>query len=330
MRVLVVNHNAGPWLARCLESLRVQTLSAFEAVVIDNASTDSSFPDRLPDARFRRVALDQNLGFAVANNLAARGATTPWLALLNPDAIAAPDWLEQLLGEALAHPECEIFGSTQLRADHPDELDGTGDCLSAWGISWRSGYGEPVAAVIPEGEVFAACGAAMMISTRLFNQLGGFEPRFFCYVEDVDLCFRGRLRGAGVWQSSRARVQHKGGASSGDGPSSFAMYHGHRNLLWAHMRCMPGPWLPLSLLGLTALMLLRAVTLRKAHHRHALMRALRDGYAGWRAAFAERVAMGRHRRVSAWDVASWLSWNPLDALRRPRVQIRPRKKNARP
>lgn len=324
VRVLVVNHNSGAWLARCLESLRTQTMPDFEAIVVDNASIDQSFPAHAPDPRFVLMPLGQNVGFAVANNLAAQGARTPWLAMLNPDAIAAPDWLEQLLAEAGAHPDCGVFGSTQFRADCPQILDGTGDCLSAYGISWRSGYGHRVGAELPHGEVFAACGAAMMISTELFARLGGFEVRFFCYVEDVDLCFRARLSGVGVWQSRHAQVQHAGGASSGPGESGFSMYHGHRNLFWTLMRCMPWPWLVLALPGLSGLVLLRLLMPRRPGQRSALLRGLRDGLGGVRAAFAERAGIQSTRTVSSLEVARWLAWNPLDALRRPCIRISPR------
>lgn len=325
MRVLVINHNSGPWLARCLESLTLQTVQDFEVVVADNASIDHSFPAEPPDARFLLLPLGENLGFAVANNLAAHGTRTPWLAMLNPDAIAAPDWLERLLEEAHAHPECGVFGSTQFRADTPEILDGTGDCLSAYGISWRSGYGRTAKAELPQGEVFAACGAAMMISTELFTRLGGFESRFFCYVEDVDLCFRARLLGHGVWQSNRARVQHAGGASSGPGESRFSMYHGHRNLFWSLMRCMPWPWLALAIPGLAGMMLLRLLMPRKPGQRLALLRGLRDGLSGAPRAFAERRAIQSGRAVSTWDVARWLAWNPIDALRRPSLRIKARR-----
>lgn len=330
VRVLVVNHNSGPWLLRCLDSLRAQTMADFEAVVIDNASSDGSFPTTAPDARFTLVAQAENLGFAAANNLAARGARTPWLALLNPDAIAEPEWLERLLEETRAHADCGVFGSVQLRAGDPTILDGTGDCLSAFGMAWRSGFGQPVGAQLPEGPVFAACAAALMIRRELFEQLGGFEPRYFCYVEDVDLCFRARLRGVGVWQSARARVRHAGGACAGEGETPFAMYHGYRNSIWLLLRCMPMPWLLVALPGLMLSMALRALRPRKPGQRMTLWRGLRDGMGSLPGILAERREIGRSRTVSRFEVGSWLAWNPADALRRRCVILRTRKKNARP
>ncbi|MGQ0699511.1 MAG: glycosyltransferase family 2 protein [Panacagrimonas sp.] len=329
VRVLVVNHNAGPWLARCLESLRVQSIPDFEAVIVDNASADESRTVRIADPRFRFLPQSANLGFAAANNLAARGAQTPWLALLNPDAMAQPDWLEHLLREVATHPDCDIFGSAQLRATDPDTLDGTGDCLSLYGLGWRSGYGHPRPASLPEGEVYGACGAAMMIRRSRFESLSGFEEKLFCYLEDSDLCFRARLQGSRVWQSSGAIVHHVGGASSGKA-SPFSLYQGNRNLIWLFFRCMPMPWLPISLPFCLGFMLLRMMFLPVGlKQRAAMLRGLWDGIRGCPGLLEDRRRIQASRSVSRIAVLRWLSCNPLDAPRRRCIFMAP-KKNARP
>lgn len=327
VRVLVVNHNSGIWLERCLASLQAQTMADFEVVVVDNASIDLSRNVAMPDSRFRHLPLAENRGFAAGNNLAARDARTPWLALLNPDAMAEPDWLEQLLAEAERQPECLVFGSTQISAEDPGILDGTGDCLSLFGMTWRSGHGRPLREPLPEGPVLAVCGAALMIRRDGFERLGGFEETLFCYVEDVDLCFRARLQGAGIWQSSRARVRHVGGASTEAGRSVFSIYHGNRNLIWVIVRCMPMPWLLLALPGSLGWVLLRTLIRGRLDQRLALLRALRDGLLGLPAAWRARRPIQAARRIGARRMLDWLSLNPLDALTRRAVIG---KKNARP
>lgn len=322
VRVLVVNYNSGPWLARCLESLCRQSMSDFEVVVVDNASADGSL--RLPanDPRFTALPQDRNLGFATGNNLAARGAQTAWLALLNPDAEAAPDWLKQLLAEAEHHPDCAIFGSTQLRANDPETLDGTGDCLSAYGLSWRSGFNHPRPAVLASGEVFAACGAACMVRRDWFERLDGFDEQFFCYMEDVDLCFRARLLGARVWQSSRAIVQHAGGVSGGgSGTSAFSIHHGYRNLAWTLMRCMPAPLLVLSLAGYAVVVLMMLLGPRPTALRRAFLSGAMAGFRGWPQVRPFRQETQRTRVATLREIAGWLSWNPLDTLGRRAVYL---------
>src|SRR5690242_10966967 len=98
VRVIVVSYNSGAYLARCLAALAAQSMPRFEAVVVDNGSSDGSLDGALPaDGRFSVIRLGENLGFAAANNRGAAGARTRWLATLNPDAFAEPDWLAQLL-----------------------------------------------------------------------------------------------------------------------------------------------------------------------------------------------------------------------------------------
>lgn len=327
VRVLVVNYRSGPWLRRCLASLQRQTMPDFEVVVVDNASDDDSF--RLPegDPRFVPMPQRENLGFAAGNNRAAQGAQAPWLALLNPDAEAEPDWLSQLLAEAERRPDCVIFGSTQRRADHPGILDGTGDCLSAYGLAWRSGFGKPVTATLPEGEMFAACGAAMMVRRDWFERLGGFDERFFCYVEDVDLCFRARLQGARVWQSARAVVHHAGGVSGSSGASAFSIRLGYRNLCWMLLRNLPAPLLPIALMGYLSLVLLMMLRPRRDRAlRSAFLEGAVTGVAGWRECWRLRRHTQGQRTLGWTQFAACLSWNPLDAaLRRPVVlDSRPR------
>lgn len=321
IRVVVVNFNSGPWLVRCVASLRAQTFRDFEVVVLDNASGDGSFPvDVQGDPRFAFVAAGDNLGFAGGNNRAAQGARTRWLALLNPDAVARPDWLERLVAASERHPEVRIFGSTQLRADDPGTLDGTGDCVAAWGLAWRSGFGRPRTNALPDGEILAACGAAFFVDRMLFEELGGFEERFFCYLEDVDFCFRARLAGERVWQCADAVVHHAGGASTEGGASPFSLRLGRRNLVWMLARNVPAPLLPMALAGNVTLTALRAAMTKDPGQRAAVWAGLREGLSGLATALGDRRNI--ERRAGALEVARWLAWNPLDMPARKAVMVR--------
>lgn len=110
-----------------------------------------------------------------------------------------------------------------------------------------------------EGEVFAPYGAACLIRAEAFRENGGFDERFFCYVEDINLAFRLRLRGHRCIQVPAAVVRHVGTRSASPERTAFADECGTRNLIWCFVKCMPGPlfWplLPLHILSV----LLRAV-----------------------------------------------------------------------
>jgi GT2 family glycosyltransferase len=245
-RVIVVNHNAGPLLQLCVDALAAQTLAEFEAVIVDNASSDGSIEAlRLPDDRFRIELARANLGFAAANNLAARNCKPAWIVTLNPDAEPRAIWLEDLRRATLRYPKVRMFGSTQIDARHPDRVDGFGDVYSIFGTAWRGASGWPVAALPPDDrEVFAPCAAAALYARDAFLSAGGFDESFFCYLEDVDLGFCLRLRGERCVQVRRAEVLQVGSAIAGSA-SDFFLFHSQRNRLWVMLKNVPSPliWL---------------------------------------------------------------------------------------
>lgn len=308
--VIIVTYRNAATIAECLAGLAAQTERDFETIVLDNASPDDSA------ARARRVFPDahlivspRNLGFAAGNNLAARQARGRWLALLNPDAYPAPDWLAALRDATQRYPHARVFASVQIDARCPDLFDGIGDVMTCAGIPYRGGY-RTRCHPVPEGEVFSPCGAAMLIERALFLTMGGFDERFFCYCEDVDLGYRLRLRGEPIILAARAQVRHWGGASSGE-RSPFAVFHGTRNRLWTFVKCTPTPllWLTAPLHLMIALVLL--LRERPAATRAAAWRGLWAGLTGLPAIIASRRILQAQRRATSWAILQMMAFNPL-------------------
>jgi N-acetylglucosaminyl-diphospho-decaprenol L-rhamnosyltransferase len=323
VRVVIVNYNSGPLLAESVVGLARQTDADFEVVIVDNASTDGS-ADRLvlPDRRFRLQPAGSNLGFATACNLGCRGAASPWLAMLNPDAIPESDWLASLKRATLRYPEVAVFGSTQLDAVNPAVLDGAGDNYSIFGLAWRGGHGSSHAAIQDDVRVFSPCAAAALYRRDVFESAGGFAESFFCYLEDVDLGFRLNLRGYETLQIADARVRHYGSACSGGKTSRFALYHGLRNAVFVSVRGMP---FPLLLLALPLLVLSQFWIGLRTGTLSLRLGAVRDGLAFFPALLRQRRSVQADRRLSTWDVARMLVWNPrrvnrLDVVPLPRLR----------
>ena len=247
--VIIVNYNAGALLARCVAALAEQTFADFEAVIVDNGSSDGSLENLPTDGRFRVVEAGGNLGFAAANNLGARGSTADWIVTLNPDAFAQAHWLERLLRAAERHPGVAMLGSTQIMADDPTRFDGAGDEFSVFGVAYRARYGHPVQTLTQDYPVFGPCAAAAAYRRDAGERAGGFDERFFCYHEDVDLALRLRRMGHRAVQVHDAVVHHVGSALTGEA-SPFAVYHGTRNRVWTWAKSMPAG-LALGLLPLT-------------------------------------------------------------------------------
>ncbi len=251
--VIVVNFNGGKYLQRCLATIDGQSRRPEYVVVVDNASDDGSLDEaRARFPAYRYVANAANVGFAAANNQAfelCAGLGVEYVALLNPDAFAAPEWLSTLLAAAAADHDCASWASCLLRADAPTEVDGLGDAYHVCGAAWRRRHGKPLdIAWLVDCDVFCACAAAALYRLDAVRAIGGFDEDLFCYMEDVDLGFRLRLMGYGCRLVAAARVEHVGSGLTGV-RSAFATYHGQRNLVWVFVKNMPTTllWLMLPL-----------------------------------------------------------------------------------
>ena len=296
--VLIVNWNSGPLLARCLDTLARQTLPPTRVLVVDNASSDGS-EEAARREGVELLLMASNLGFAEANNIGVKHLDNcVWIALLNPDAFAEPEWLAALMSETRKHPETASFASRQILAGEPNTLDGTGDLYSVAGLAWRRHHGQPATLGLHSGEVFGPCAAAGLYRRHTFLEAGGFDPSFFCYFEDVDLAFRLRLLGHRSFYVAEAVVLHVGSALTGY-RSEFAVFHGQRNMVWAFVKNMPAGLLGLYL-GHHILMNLASVAVLAARGQGGI--ALRAKWAALRGlpqVLRARRGVQARRRVTA-------------------------------
>lgn len=321
--VIIVNYNGGSYLQEAVQSLSRQTFRDFELILADNASTDGSMDglqlDALPEVHLIRN--EDNLGFAVANNRAAATAKGKWIVLLNPDCSVTEDWLASLVNAAQTHPDCKTFTSAQYNLDDKTLLDGTGDAYFICGFPWRGGFGRPASELPESGWCFSACGAGAMYDRELFQMQGGFDERFFCYCEDVDLGFRLQLLGHDCRFVREAVIYHAGSGISGR-ESPFTTYHGTRNRVWTYVKNMPLPLLIMTLPGHVALSLYLLIRNIGSPRFKPMWKGLMDGA---REAFS-------HRRASLWrverqslpdpELVRRMAWNPLRLSRR-KPHIRP-------
>lgn len=239
--LIIVNYNGGQTVIECLESVSRQIFRPHRIIVVDNASTDTSLSiikKRFPEVE--TISNDVNLGFSVANNLAVREAhDCQWVALLNPDAFPDPKWLENLMEVAGEKPEYSFFGSTQIKYEDQERMDGTGDVYHVSGMSWRRDFG-CLRSESKRGydEIFSPCAAAALYKRDAFLEVGGFDENFFSQIDDVDLGFRLRLSGYKCLHVPNAIVYHIGSASFGKN-SQLTDYYAHRNMVWTFFKNMP-------------------------------------------------------------------------------------------
>lgn len=260
--VLIVNYNGAAHLPACLDALAEQTLprDRFEVIVLDNASSDGSVGmvrQRFPSVRL--VESVRNLGFAEGNNVAATQAAGEFLALLNPDTIPDPFWLEESLRAAGEHPGAWVAAKLVL-ADAPDHLNSAGLFVTRDGRGADRGFGQlDDGRYEAGGEVFAGCAAALLIPRETATD-PLFDPSYFLYCEDLDACWRARKRGVKIVLAPRAVVLHAVGGSAGDRSPVFA-FHVERNralTMLRHADPFLAAWVAMGLFARAGRAVLRA------------------------------------------------------------------------
>ena len=308
--VIIVNWNGEKFLYRCLTALMEQTVKPHEIILVDNASSDGSIEiaRRFPSVRL--MLQDQNTGFARGNNLAIEAAPvdSEWISLINPDAFADPRWLEALLVAIESNPGFDMFASKLINADNPTMLDGAGDTYHISGRVRRMGHGTIVPTVTESvREVFSPCAAAALYRRSALREMGGFDEEYFCYLEDVDLGFRLRLAGYRCLYVPQSVAHHVGSGTTGGQHSDFALYHGHRNLVWTFVKDMPGIlfWLLLPLHVLLNLVSIFWFAFRG--RGGVIWRAKRDAFLGLPKMWRKRQHIQKTRVASIGEV-----WRQLD------------------
>lgn len=251
VRIVIVTFNSGEFTQECVNALAAQTEPGFEVVIVDNGSTDGAIERlSLPDDRFSLIMSQTNSGFAGGSNYGLKDAKTPYVMTVNPDSSLSSTCLEELLKATQNYPAEAMFSPILFNSIDRDVLDGAGDSLSVFGLSWRNGAETPLSAANADlsspVEVFSPTGAAALYRRDLFENVGGFDVKLFCYLEDIDLGLRLRARGRRCLLIPTATGVHIGGHSSNNVPG-FALEQSVHNNLSLIVKSVPFFLLPIML-----------------------------------------------------------------------------------
>ena len=315
--VVVVSYNTSELTRDGLRKLLASRTPevSFDVTVVDNASGDGSadaIAAEFPGIRLIRLA--ENVGWGRAINRGAVASTGRYVLFLNPDAAPVGHPVAELARFAAAHPEHRIYTGRTL---HPD---GTDDMYCCWGLPTLRGYlgfatglstvFPGSAWVNPEGlpgydrrsvrEVPAVSGCCMLVERDLFDALGGFDPQYFLYSDDIDLCTRAAALGARPVVVPDAAVVHVGGASSSSEGQRIKILRGKATYVRNHWSR------PRARLGLA---LMRAGVGLRALGKLALGRDRSRGV-DWTAVWTER---------HVWSAG----WPPVDEPRPPQSALHP-------
>lgn len=251
--VVVLSWNGREDTLGALESLREVTYRPLAVVVVDNGSDDGTFEAvRAEHPEVDLVRSESNLGYAEGNNLGIRRALdlgSDYVLVLNNDVVVDPGFVTALVLEAERRPEAAALSSKVLYLDPPDLIWFAGATFDP-----RSGYngrlrgyrrrdGREYSRVT---ETDRACGAAMLVSRRVLDEIGSFDADLFCYSEDLDWSLRARRAGYRLYVVPESRVWHKVSVASGGESSPTTLYYGARNTIEVCERHAPlgriGTW----------------------------------------------------------------------------------------
>lgn len=230
LTVIVISYNTREMTLTAVRSLYETTRETpIDVVVFDNASSDGSaeaVAEAFPQARV--VASPDNLGFAKANNVVAAEVETDWLLLLNPDTECHPGAVDNLMAFAQARPQAGIWGG---RTVFPDGSLNIASCwmrITPWSLFCRS---LGLSTLFPKSEFFnpeamggwqrdtvrevdIVVGCFLLIKRVLWEELDGFDLRYFMYGEEADLCLRAAKQGYRPAITPDAQIMHVVGAAS--------------------------------------------------------------------------------------------------------------------
>jgi len=229
LSIVILNYNVKYFLDACLESVQ-KAITNFDAeiIVADNASTDGSkeyFKDNYPDVNF--LWLDKNEGFAKGNNRAVQQAKSDYLLILNPDTLMAENTVQVLFDFIKNKPNFGIVGGKMI--------DGTGHFLP----ESKRGIPSPIVAfskltklykILPfrpfnnyyaahlnenqSGQIDVLTGAFMFLKKSTYQNVGGFDERYFMYGEDIDLSYTILQQSFQNYYCAQAKIIHFKGESS--------------------------------------------------------------------------------------------------------------------
>ena len=247
LAIVILNWNGAEMLKKYLPSVLQYSKDEAVVYVADNASTDNSIAllkEEFPEVKL--ILLEKNWGFAEGYNKALEQVEAEYYLLLNSDIEVTPGWLTPMLSFMDSHEEVAACQPKLLSIFQRDNFEYAGACggyLDRYGYPFCRGrvfdvveqdhgqYDEPA-------KVHWATGAALLVRARIYKEVGGLDARFFAHQEEIEMCWRMRIRGYQIYCLPQSKVYHVGGGTL---PKSNPMktYLNFRNNLTMLYKCLP-------------------------------------------------------------------------------------------
>ncbi len=246
--IVILNWNGKHYLEQFLPSVLATSYANYRLIVADNGSTDNSLSflrDRFPQVEL--LELERNYGFARGYNEALKRVEADYYLLLNSDVEVSSGWLEPmvaLLEQAPKHAACQPKLLAYRNKSLFEYAGGAGGWLDAYGYPFARGRifdicEEDKGQYVQAAEVFWASGAALLIRSHVYHELGGFDDFFFAHQEEIDLCWRIQLAGYRIFCCPQSIAYHVGGGTlpRGNSRKTFLNFRNNQVMLWKNL-----PW----------------------------------------------------------------------------------------
>lgn len=238
--VIIPHYNGEAILRRCLLSITKTQYPDFSVVVVDNASNDSSnlmVRKEFPNVRIIRS--DINLGYAGGCNYGILHTESPYIVLLNNDAVVTPGWIDPLIEFIENRPDVAAVQPKTLSIKDPARFDycgAAGGEMDIFGYPFARGrlfdvMEQDTGQYDDMKDIFWVTGAAMLVRRTALDTVGLFETAFFAHMEEIDLCWRFHLAGYRICVIPQSVVYHQTGGTLGQGRLKKMVLNHRNNLL---------------------------------------------------------------------------------------------------
>jgi GT2 family glycosyltransferase len=240
--IIIVNWNGLIQIKACLESLLEVHYKNYEVIISDNGSTDKSleYLDKIKNkfSRFIIIESCKNFGFAEGNNIAYKKAKGEFILLLNNDTIVDPDFLTPLVATLLSNKDIGGVQPKILSYPKKEIIDSIGSYFINSGFLYHRGHNrKDEGKYETNAEIFTMKGACMLLKRETIEEVGGiFDPDYFAYFEETDLCQRIWIAGYKVVYVSKSEIYHKGGETAKKLNSEFVLYNSYKNRYYTYLR----------------------------------------------------------------------------------------------
>lgn len=237
--VIVVTMNNFDLLKKCLKSLYQQDYEPMEILVVDNGSNqDARYVLAKELSEVRVIRMNKNHGFAGGNNRGIEISKGKYVALINNDALAEPQWVSSMVAVAEADSSVAAVASIIIDGNNPEILDSCGVGIGLDGMSRQLMHGMPAPDLTQSKEILLFSGCACLLRMVALEEVGLFDENFFAYCEDTDLGLRIQRAGWKIVAAPGAYVKHLYSMTGGKF-SLQKIYWVERNHFWVAIKNFP-------------------------------------------------------------------------------------------